>query len=385
MIEMLLATALLGLIVATVFTLVEPARDLFVVQPEAQDVQQRLRFGVATLEDALANAGPSTMTGEFTGAPLQAIAVVRPFRLGDRNPDAAGGIAFRPDTVSVLRVEPGATAARIRSLSVAAPLATVEVEPNCRGVDVCGFAVGSRVAAIDVTGRAWFGTVRRLSGTLIDVESTSIEPAMGPATAALLTPLEQTTYSLAVDRGTGVSRLMVYDGHLSDAPVLDHVVRLSFAYFGESRPPALREDDRPLAPLLATSYGPLPPGIGIDNDADAWLPGENCTFAVVDGHHVPRLMTLGGGAGLSPLPSGILTDGPWCPDEASPNRFDADLLRIRRVDVTLRVQVSFAWMRGPASLRFVNGGSGRRESRLVPDQEIHFSVVVRNPQSARHP
>ena len=35
----------------------------------------------------------------------------------------------------------------------------------------------------------------------------------------------------------------------------------------------------------------------------------------------------------------MLTDGPFCPDSTSASRFDADLLRIRKVGVVLRVQV----------------------------------------------
>jgi prepilin-type N-terminal cleavage/methylation domain-containing protein len=378
LLEMLLATALFGLMVGVLFTVVEPARDLFVVQPEVQDVQQRLRFGVATVQSVLTGAGASMTTGPLSGAALQSFAAVRPYRIGDRNPDPAIGITFRPDAVSVISVPPDAAPARIRSVSLALPVAIIEAEPNCRGTEVCGFTVGSRVAAVDLTGRAWFGTVRQIAGTLIDVESPSPEATMSAATGAMLTPVEQTTFSLAVDRATGISRLMAYDGHLSDAPVLDHVIKLAFEYFGDSAPPALVEDDAGATPWLSTTYGPFPPGAHIDNDADNWLPGENCTFAVVDDHHVSRLAMFAAGGSLTAMPASILSDGPWCPDEASVNRFDADLLRIRRVDVVLRVQVSFGWMRGAASLRFVNGGSGRRESSLVPDQEIRFVAATRN-------
>jgi hypothetical protein len=252
----------------------------------------------------------------------------------------------------------------------------VDAEPNCRGTAVCGFTIGDRVAAVDVTGRTWFGTLRGQTGTLLEVETTAIDSATLPATGAMLTPIEQSTYSLAVDRVTGTPRLMVYDGHLSDSPLVDHVVRLAFEYFGESAPPVLVEGEAAV-PWLRASYGPLPPGADVDGSAGRWPPGENCTFAVVEGRHMPRLATLGGSA-LTPIPPAMLTDGPWCPDAASPDRFDADLLRIRRVDIRLRVQVSYPWMRGPASLRFLNGGSGRAESRLVPDQEIRFAVTPRN-------
>jgi prepilin-type N-terminal cleavage/methylation domain-containing protein len=378
LVEFLVTTALLGSMIGALFALLEPSRDLFVVQPEVQDVQQRLRFAISTLERTFANAGPAMTIGRFTGAPLQALAPVRPYRLGDRNADATAGVFYRSDTVSILRVPVDAVPARIRGVSSSSPLAIVELEPNCRGVEVCGFAIGARIAAVDLAGHAWFGTVRQILGTSIEVESTAIDSRTTAASGGLIVPIEQETYSLGVDRVTGTPRLMSYDGHLSDAPVIDHLVRLGFEYFGERAPPALLDADDPTVPWLQTTYGPAARGANVVDEGDPWPAGENCTFALVEGRHVSRLPTLSSDTPLASMPSAMLTDGPWCPDEASPNRFDADLLRIRRVDVTLRVQASSSWLRGPVSLRFVNGGSGRRESRLVPDQEIHFVVAMRN-------
>jgi hypothetical protein len=110
-----------------------------------------------------------------------------------------------------------------------------------------------------------------------------------------------------------------------------------------------------------------------------WPPGENCTFLVVDGDHVPRLGTLGG-SGLThvELTQAVLTDGPWCPDGLAPNRFDADLFRIRKVRVTLRVQAALASLRGPAGALFLKGGTARIGLRYVPDLEGQFDVAPRN-------
>ena len=78
----------------------------------------------------------------------------------------------------------------------------------------------------------------------------------------------------------------------------------------------------------------------------SWPPGENCTFAVVEGVHAPRLTVLGSGSpALVELTHAILTDGPWCPDSLATNRFDADLLRVRRIRVSLRVQSALASLR----------------------------------------
>src|SRR5689334_14325387 len=92
--------------------------------------------------------------------------------------------------------------------------------------------------------------------------------------------------------------------------------------------------------------------------------------------------TLGsGGVGQVQLAQAILTDAPWCPGQDAatyPNRFDADLLRIRRIRVTLRVQAALSALGGPAGVLFMHGGTATSPERLVPDQEIQFSVTPRN-------
>jgi hypothetical protein len=93
---------------------------------------------------------------------------------------------------------------------------------------------------------------------------------------------------------------------------------------------------------------------------------------------VPRLPSLAATTGEVELTQAMLTDGPWCPDPTFDNRYDADLLRIRRVVVTLRVQAAVASLRGPAGVLFTRGGTSTSSQRYVPDQEIKFSVTPRN-------
>ena len=106
------------------------------------------------------------------------------------------------------------------------------------------------------------------------------------------------TYYVKNDAAAGIAHLMRYDGHESDLPVADHVVGLEFNYFG----------------------------------AD--------------------------GAQLVP---DMLQGGPWFPDDEDPQRFDMDLLKIRRIRVRLRVRPA------PVALR-----------RLLPEREIRFDVAPRN-------
>jgi hypothetical protein len=125
-----------------------------------------------------------------------------------------------------------------------------------------------------------------------------------------------------------------------------------------------------------TSYGPKPPATA----QGGYAAGENCIFTY-DGvtEPAPRLPSLGVvGSGLVKLTAAQLTDGPWCPSAASLNRWDADLLRVRKIGVTVRVQAASDALRGPASALFSRGGTSRGGDRWVPDQEIRFQVSPRN-------
>jgi hypothetical protein len=95
------------------------------------------------------------------------------------------------------------------------------------------------------------------------------------------------------------------------------------------------------------------------------------------------LQTLAAGNGQVLLPPNILADGPWCPDDQHTNRFDADLLRVRRIRVKLRVQVGLDSLRGPAGVLFTHGGTSTGGQRFVPDQEISFDVTPRNMNLGR--
>ena len=98
-----------------------------------------------------------------------------------------------------------------------------------------------------------------------------------------------------------------------------------------------------------------------------WLPAANVLPALGDGSQ--RLVNL---------TAADLTDGPFCPDDGHPNRWDADLLRIRRIGVTLRVQSAAAALRGPAGALFTHAGTAQGSAKWLPDLEVHFDVSPRN-------
>jgi hypothetical protein len=179
------------------------------------------------------------------------------------------------------------------------------------------------------------------------------------AEGALVGEVSVSAYSLRTDTTTGVLQLRRGSGGSQESPVVDRVTALAFEYFAESAPPEVAGGGTGSA--RTTTYGPLPPPLDADNPHDAWPAGENCVFASDGVTQRPRLAALLPDAhGLTLLPPGALADGPWCPDGASPNRWDADLLRIRLVRVTLRVQAP-----SPTA-------------RRAPDTEVRIEVALRN-------
>jgi hypothetical protein len=82
------------------------------------------------------------------------------------------------------------------------------------------------------------------------------------------------------------------------------------------------------------------------------------------------------------LPPQTLTDGPWHPDEASVDRFDVDLLRVRRVRVHVRLQAPAAF-RGRAGPLFVRSGTASSLARSVPDRQARFDIALRNSDARR--
>jgi prepilin-type N-terminal cleavage/methylation domain-containing protein len=183
-----------------------------------------------------------------------------------------------------------------------------------------------------------------------------------------------TVYWLKSDVAAATYQLMVNEGASTDVPVVDHVVGLAFDYYGDPQPPLVRQPFDPAGPW-PTTYGPAPPITAVA----PFAAGENCLFASSATGPVPRLPALGApGTTLLRLTPAQMTDGPWCPNDVEASRWDADLLRIRSIAVTVRVQAAVAALRGPASILFAHGGTARAATRWVPDLEMRFQVAPRN-------
>jgi hypothetical protein len=190
---------------------------------------------------------------------------------------------------------------------------------------------------------------------------------------AAVAAVDVVTYGLRPDEAGG-QRLVKANAGGATMPLIDHVVDFTVDVYGAAVPPT------PAAEALAApTYGPRPPPPAEDDERDPFGPGENCTIVVgADGARLPRLPVLGAPGQLVPLTPAMLADGPWCPGSGSGMDFDADLLRIRRVDVRLRVEVASAMLRGPTGRLFRRPGQGSRSVNWVPDAELRLSIAPRN-------
>jgi hypothetical protein len=373
-VEMLVSTGIMLAVTAATFSLMNPAQGMFAAQPEVMDMQQRLRIGVETLHKDLLMAGAGTYSGAMTGSLGNYFAPILPFRTGNVSADPVG--SFFTDRITIMYVPP--TSAQT---SISDPMPTksaelkVKAQPGCPEDDeLCGFKEGMTVLIMDPSGAYDTFTITNVQTSALHLQHRGDDLNQQYATGSYIAQIAHFTYWLKTDTVAGNYQLMRYDGNQTDVPIADNVVGLTFEYYGDPSPPQLRPGVVP-----PTTYGPNPPLLGANNSADNWGTGENCAFMVSNGAQVPRLSWLGAGnSGLLKLTQAQLTDGPWCPDSAAVGRYDADLLRIRKVRITLRVQVGNKTFRGPAGALFTRGGTSSGGERFLPDQEIKFDVAARN-------
>ena len=386
LVELLLAGFITLIVVAGAFELAGPAQRLFQAQPEAADMQQRTRVAVDALRRDLIMAGAGTYAGPALGPLNDLIAPVMPYRAFGDSPDQTRNVFFRPDAISFFYVP--STPSQTRLSDALAPGALdplIEMPPNCPlavSQQACGFKSGDRVLLVDDSGN-WdvFSVDQVFNGVMTFLHRGTSSITRYPAGAAV-SEIRIGTYHLKTDVPAGTYQLMRHDGWVTELPVVDEVVGLEFRYFGSAQPPQLTGAPLDVAPGPWTTYGPAPPSVGVTRGN--WPAGENCTFGVASGVHVPRLATIApGGVTLVELTAAMLTDGPWCPDSLSPARFDADLLRVRRIHVSLRVQSALASLRGPAGTLFARGGTARAGDRYVPDMVVQFDITPRNMNLAR--
>lgn len=384
--EMMISVTIMLAVTGAVFQLLNPAQGMFQAQPEVTDLQQRLRVAVDSLAKDLVMAGAGSYMGTQSGTLSNYFAPILPYKYAD---DAPTSDYFDPTAITVLYVPPTPAQTNVNSaLGNNSQEIDVEAQANCgtdKKTQLCGFEDGMRVLIFDIDGTWDTMTITNVQNQALHLQHSGKLNGKYDSGSATLTQVATHSYYLKKDVATGTFELRHFDGYQTDLPVVDNVVDLQFEYFGEAQPPQ-RILSKPLSDPIGpwTSYGPKPLDLNVTHPSNAWAAGESCVWAVVDGQHVPRpeMQVLGNGVGQVKLTEDILTDGPWCPSLGADIRFDADLLRVRRIRVKLRVQVALESLRGAGSL-FQNPGTATRADLRVPDQQLMFDISPRNMNLGR--
>jgi hypothetical protein len=345
LIELLISTAIMLTVTGVIFSLMNPAQGSAQTQPEVADMQQRMRVGNDTLFKELVMAGAGPYQGPVTGSLVNFFAPVIPRRLGFLNPDPA--TVFRSDTVTLSYI-PNSYSQTTISAAMPTPSAELKVtpQPNCPADagNLCGFTDGMDVIIFDTSGNFDLFTITHVQDSAAHLQHRGQTLSTAYDVGASVTQINSFTYYL--NRQT--HQLMRYNLYDQDTPLVDDVVDLKFEYFGDPNPPT--------APK---------PQAGV----------ENCLYDAAGNYKNLPVLAADEGS-LAPLPAAILTDGPMC--GGGTNQFDADLLRIRKVRVTLKVQAANPALRGTDTRFFVNPGTAKGGEKYVPDFNLSFEVTPRN-------
>lgn len=350
--ELLISTAIMLTVTGAIFSLMTPAQGTGQVQPEVADMQQRMRIANETLFKELVMAGAGPYQGATTGSLVSFFPPILPRRTGRVGADATRGAAsVRPDAITLSYIPNSYSQTTISNQmpNVSAEL-KVRDQANCpRGRQLCGFEAGMAVIVFDTTGNFDTFTITQVQDEAGHLQHRQQELNHPYSPGAQVTQIVSNTYYL--DRAA--NKLMRYNGASEDIAMVDDVVDLRFDYYGDPNPPLL----------------PKPP------------PGTaNCLYDGAGNYIGPAALMPSDGS-LAELPAAILSDGPYC--GSGPNEFDADLLRVRKVRVTLRMQVASSSLRGTDQTLFMKPGMAQGGERYVPDYRLTFEVAPRNLNLAR--
>lgn len=350
-VEVLIALTILLAAMAPMMQIAAGGQRLARSHGEATDLHQRVRVAAERLRQDVARAGAGAIRGPVSDSLARYLAPLVPARTGARAPDPP--LSAFADRLSIVYADTGAWPAALTvDMASASDAVPIGAGPGCPAAGLCGFEDGTRALIVDTrdvgAGHDLF-TVTGIAGEL--AHDPPNPPLHRPylAGTSVVVPVVQRVYYL--DRVT--RRLMLYDGYQSDMPLIDHVVDIRFAYFADA----------------SASSVMRPPDLASSCVYDAGSPPE------------PRLLDFGG-PGLHELTLSELTDGPLC--GAGPNAFDGDLLRIRLVRVTLRLEAAADDVRG-AGVGFARPGRSTSSYSFVPDHEVTFDVAPRNMTPAIFP
>ena len=349
LIELLVASAVMLVVTGAIFGLMNPAQGMYQAAPEVSDLQQRMRVGTDTLFKELVMSGAGTYQGPVTGSLINFFAPVLPRRIGRVNPDPP--TLFRPDAITLTYI-PNTYSQTTLSHSMPVLSAELKVtdQPNCpHGDELCGFEEGMVVLIFDSSGHFDTFEITQVQDDAAHLQHRGQDLSYEYQKNASVTQAVSSTIYL--NRTT--NQLMQYDGGSTERPLVDNVVDLQLSYFGDPNPP--------LRPKPAAGEA-------------------NCLYDASGNYIGPGVLPTVDGS-LATLTPAMLTDGPFCGGWS--NQFDPDLLRVRKVRVTLRIQVASAALRGTDQTLWANPGRSRGAERSVPDYTVSFEVAPRNLNLAR--
>lgn len=363
LVEMLISTAIMLTVTGAIFSLMNPAQGSAQAQPEVADMQQRMRVANETLFKELVIAGAGPYQGATSGSLVNYFAPILPRRTGATAPDTKTTV--RTDAITLTYVPNSYSQTTI---SAAMPNVSAELKVNqpnnCPSATLCGFTEGLEIVIFDpISGSYDAFTVTQVQAAAGHLQHRGQQFSRAYEAGSIITQMESNTYFL--DRSA--KKLMRDDGAGNPAsivPLVDNVVDLRFDYFGDINPPKV----------------PKPP-TGV----------ANCLYAADGTYDSARLPALTADEGsLVRLTEAMLKDGPWC--GGGTNEFDADLLRVRKVRVMLRVQAANQALRGkdpggaavgscnaaPYAGLFMCPGAAPGGERFIPDYTVTFDVTPRN-------
>ena len=350
LIELLISAAIMLTVTGAIFSLVNPAQGSAQTQPEVADLQQRMRIGSETLFKELVMAGAGTYQGPVTGSLINFFAPILPRRTGSISPDPP--TVFRDDAITLAYI-PNTYSQTTISSPMPTPSSELKVtdQGNCPSGagSLCGFTEGMVVIIFDTSGHFDTFQITEVQDDAAHLQHRGQALSTAYEVGASVTQVVSNTYYL--DRAT--NQLKRYDGGNKEVALADDVVDLRFSYFGDPNPPR----------------NPKPPA-GV----------ANCLYDATGNYVNLPVLPLNDGS-LAALTPEILTDGPFC--GGGTNQFDADLYRVRKVRMSLRMQTASAALRGLDTTLWRNPGKAQGGERMVPDYTVTFEVAPRNLNLAR--
>jgi prepilin-type N-terminal cleavage/methylation domain-containing protein len=366
MIELLIALTVSALLVAALVTALAPARAAFDATPATLELQQRARLGLEFVASAMRSAGTQLSGSDqplVAGGTIPAVI-----------PELASGATSAFSEIEVFSVIAGGARGVLgRDQPGAGAPMTLMPGGGCpRTPDVCGFTVGALAAISDGQGRF---DVFEVGST--DAAQMSLTAANPLSTAYLigarLFEVDTFRFSLGV-QPDGSKSLIRTTWSGAAQPVVDGVSDFAITLVGEASAPQITWD----GVSGWAEYGPQPPALAWRDGQGAWPAGESCMVWRDAIGPKSRLTDRGGKGTLVPLARSDLEDGPWCAG-GSTGSYDADLLRIRHVNISLRLEALPPTLRGPAGQLFRRGGTNATSAaRWVPDRTVAISVSLRN-------